>query len=1588
MNPLEKIKEKLKLKPIVKSVEPVEVIIPVASKKQDVKIHNITFIDERKKNKDFDITELSQQLESRKLNKVVTKDTVKLSEPQVAPPTEKKAPTSKVKKIAKPALTIVEEEDEEEDDLDTLLPREEEVAVVEKKETAKKGRKTKRPEKGISVLSPEDWMDIDKAPVIERLPPKKAHVNYKVSSYYMNNREIFVNFINSLFQPYRDEVLDDTKEITCESMSNQNADFSLLGHQKLVRDYMNLYTPYRGLLVYHGLGSGKCHRKDTPIIMSDGTIKLIQDIQVGDLLMGDDSQPRQVLSLARGKDKMYDIIPIKGEKYTVNQEHILCLKMSGFPEFNYNNHAQNTNYNVQWIQDNRFCSKTFTFNESKNNKEEMRINACEFYKEIQNNKNTCQNIFEISVKDYLNLSKSKKAKLKGYKVPVEFPEKELPFDPYMIGYWLGDGTGRSSEIASQDSTVLHYFRTNLPKHNLYLSHRSKYSYGITGDGRYHNNIFLNTLKDLDMINNKHIPLIYKCNSRENRLKLLAGLIDSDGSFSNGGFEFTQKNETLMDDVVFLARSLGFACYKHSKNTSWTYKGVKKYGTAWRICINGFGLEEIPTLVPRKQPNERKQIKDPLVTGINVKYVNEDDYYGFMLDGNCRYLMGDFTVTHNTCTSIALAEGMKSSRKIIVMTPASLRRNYIEEIKKCGDPIYKTNQYWEWISTKKHPELLETLSSILNLSVEYIEKKGGAWLVDVRKPSNYADLSADNGKSLNEQIDEMIQSKYKFINYNGLRRDKLKDMTDNFEKNIFDNSVIVIDEAHNLISRIVNKLSKEKEVPTDKHGNKERLPFSLALVLYELLMNAQNARVILLTGTPIINYPNEIGILFNILRGYIKTWEIPLDIKGGQKVDKEMLFEIFKREKVMDYMDYNLASKKLTITRNPFGFENKEKKESGYHGVTNKKKEYTDKSTGKTVIEDRGTISDDDFERKVIRILADNKIEVLKSNIIVHLYKALPDKFDDFANRFIEGTSGNVKNIELFKKRIMGLTSYFRSAQEKLLPRYEKASDYKIIKIPMSDYQFNIYEEARQQERKVESKSKQKKGSVDENGIFKEPSSTYRIFSRLYCNFVMPRPPGRPLPNEEKEPGAQGEKEDEEDEKGGKEQGKEQDKNKKGKSSKKENEDDNLTNLYDRVLKEGEKKGTNDLEGEWDGNVEGDEMIQKIADSTYDKRIQNAIDYLREHASEYLSPSGLETYSPKYLHMLENIQDKEHIGLHLVYSQFRTLEGIGIFKMVLEQNGFAQFKIKKNSSGNWELDMDEEDRGKPTFALYTGTESAEEKEVIRNIYNSNWDNIAVSSPALYEELKNTANNNNVGEIIKVLMITASGSEGINLRNTRYVHIMEPYWHPARLDQVIGRARRICSHKDLPEKLQTVEVFIYLMTFTPEQIKSDKSIELKLKDLSKKTYKLRPDKPDEAKIPFTSDETLFEISTIKEEVSNQIITAIKEASIDCATYSKRGSKEQLHCLQFGQVAPSKFSYNPSIGSDETDTVATINKKVIEWRGKEITIKGKKYVYRKIDDRVKNVYDYESYKLALEKPGVEPVLVGTLEINQRGEPVFKQI
>ena len=390
-------------------------------------------------------------------------------------------------------------------------------------------------------------------------------------------------------------------------------------------------------------GSGKCHTYDTPILMYDGSIKMVQDIVVGDIVMGDDSKPRNVLSLGRGEDELYEIMPTKGEKYGVNSEHILCLKPSGINRIRKCKNKNNSiSYKTEYLNKDTCKLQSKRFSD---------LNEAEKYLE----KNCFENdIIQISVKNYLELPNNIKKNLKGYKTGIDFEEKPVPFDPYIIGVWLGDGTSSDPNITNQEAVILHYIKNEIKKHNLQLAHYSKYTYGITYDAYKHDsrnnkNVFLQVLKDLNMLNNKHIPNIYKINSRENRLKLLAGIIDSDGSYSSKGkcYDITQKNKVLSDDILFIARSLGFAAYQKKCTSFCMYKNKKVYGTYYRICISGSNLTEIPTKCPRKRAEDRIQNKDPLKVGFTVKSIGKGKYYGFELDDNHRYLLGDFTVTHNT-----------------------------------------------------------------------------------------------------------------------------------------------------------------------------------------------------------------------------------------------------------------------------------------------------------------------------------------------------------------------------------------------------------------------------------------------------------------------------------------------------------------------------------------------------------------------------------------------------------------------------------------------------------------------------------------------------------------------------------------------------------------------------------------------------------------------------------------------------------------------------------------------------------------------------------------------------------------------------
>lgn len=385
------------------------------------------------------------------------------------------------------------------------------------------------------------------------------------------------------------------------------------------------------------MGVGKCHGKDTPILMYDGTLKLVQDIVIGDIVMGDDSTPRNVINLGRGQDMMYDIIPIgkNREKYTVNSEHILCLKQSGVGCVKA----------VKGVND-QVTFKSIRFD---NNEKKLKYLTFASYEEANSYLESFTDedrITEISVKDYLQLpTEVKKNWLKAYKKGVEFKTSSVEFDPYILGLWLGDGTSSDAEITNQDSAILGYLNTALRKYNSMLVHSNKYSYRIRGYKK-NENVFLNFLKKYKLINNKHIPSEYKINSREVRLQVLAGLIDTDGYIFHNCYEITQKNKQLADDIVFLARSLGLMVTTKQVEKHCIYKGEKRAGIYHKVSISG-DLSEVPVRISRKKGDIRTQIKDHLVYGFQVEEVGEGDYYGFTLDGNCRYLMGEFTVTHNT-----------------------------------------------------------------------------------------------------------------------------------------------------------------------------------------------------------------------------------------------------------------------------------------------------------------------------------------------------------------------------------------------------------------------------------------------------------------------------------------------------------------------------------------------------------------------------------------------------------------------------------------------------------------------------------------------------------------------------------------------------------------------------------------------------------------------------------------------------------------------------------------------------------------------------------------------------------------------------
>ena len=345
----------------------------------------------------------------------------------------------------------------------------------------------------------------------------------------------------------------------------------------------------------------RCFGKGTEILMYDGSVKKVEDIVVGDKVMGDDSTPRNVLSLARGREMMYKVTPNNGISFVCNESHILSLR----------------------------CTATQTRSTS-------------YIKD---------KIHDITVKDYLEKPNHYKHLMKLYKVPVEFSnQEELEVDPYIYGLWLGDGHTGSTTLTSVDSEIISLWENYFEDKGCEVSYwPSKGSTKIIhAKGGIKKNPLQQVINKSTKLGHKRILKKYLTSSRDNRLKLLAGIIDTDGHLDKqdkSGITISTKLKDLAEDYTFLARSLGFKVSLRTKKQKLNYKNNEVY-TSFEVAIYG-KLSEIPTILERKHRSTDKYRVNPLNTGFKVEPVGEGDFYGFELDGNHRFLLKDFTVQHNS-----------------------------------------------------------------------------------------------------------------------------------------------------------------------------------------------------------------------------------------------------------------------------------------------------------------------------------------------------------------------------------------------------------------------------------------------------------------------------------------------------------------------------------------------------------------------------------------------------------------------------------------------------------------------------------------------------------------------------------------------------------------------------------------------------------------------------------------------------------------------------------------------------------------------------------------------------------------------------
>jgi hypothetical protein len=879
-------------------------------------------------------------------------------------------------------------------------------------------------------------------------------------------------------------------------------------------------------------------------------------------------------------------------------------------------------------------------------------------------------------------------------------------------------------------------------------------------------------------------------------------------------------------------------------------------------------------------------------------------------------------------------------------------------------------------------------SVLSLSERYLTKLKAAaiadeepdeegdypnaylWVPDFDKDPNFDLPEAEGGLSSEEkglikaQLSESINNRFQFINYNGINNAALLKLC--CQEGAFDNAVIVIDEVHNLTrlmrgniepfllerSKRARKIKVEKVTPDRwkpalcKPDEKRR--YSRGYMFYRLLIGARNSKIIGLSGTPIINFPEELGVLTNILAGYIDCIEMLVDTVDPAEI--ATFEEIAQNDPRIDFVRLEVAGGAYKALLSVFqeGYEKvlAEEPEPGVNPFLGVQR------TGTPAAQ----MGVQEVAKRIEAAAKKKGITVVPGSVNFVSFPRLPPDQESFRKQFVNSSAELREDNKLvLQKRLTGLVSYYKGAKEDFLP---KVTSDEIVMCDFSPFAQKKYSEQRLAEIIIELKKAGDEKIDKMEGLFsaveafaKSPNpSSYRFRSRTCCIFAFPFERPYPEPGSaEKEINRETEVGDDPDTDNLEEKTEEEAEAEKEVAAEVAADDNAVeAELNEKevtatkpVLTEAEEKAAAKTDAEAAkaaaAKDDPDAIMAAAKGKSYEFQKALAMRVLNRFRDRYLKledPEQLRKYSTKLYEILTRMNKSE--GPCLVYSTFEALEGLGVLSAALQANGYEEIKF----TGKWfgkEPDLTEESKaslrkgpdGTKRFIAFTGKVDRRQRRAVLAMFNNQWRDVPEGLLAfLRDECGfNTDPKSNDekylhGEVLKAISITGAGAEGISLRNVRQVHIMEPFWNLVRLEQVKGRAIRICSHMDLPVPERKVAIYTYVSRYSDEAIRNRDTPGIGIPQPIQKADGKLNDKKEQ--LVLTSDESIQSIAVRKEAISKQILQLMKEVAVDCKF--NVADNEPYKCLVVEEGA-NPYMFDPELSRDEittgTETVAVKTK-----------------------------------------------------------------